>query len=242
MNLKKKMQILTAMSIALLLGLSLVVWAQTPTLVRRAELSVPFGTVTGRIVLVADYLVFVDEDRSEDSFTIPRSEIKDIKIEGDDLKVETKRAIRDPSGERTSFSFRLREGSGEALTLWAGTRSVASNTAASAITNTGVSESGEQWIYSAKHPHSLALVPSGSCTGKLIINPERVVYESLEEREHTRQWPLSDIKKIKRKSPYKVEIEPFNREKYVLELEGNGIDITVFKKLENWLSMARSRR
>ena len=111
-----------------------------------------------------------------------------------------------------------------------------------ALANTGVSESGEQWIYNAKHPHTLALAPSGSCTGKLIVNQERVVYESLEDREHTRQWPLVDIKKIKRKSPYKIEIESFNREKYTLELEGQGMDIAVFKKLQNWISLARSRR
>lgn len=88
----------------------------------------------------------------------------------------------------------------------------------------------------------MARVPSGSCNGKLIVNQERLVYESLEDREHTRQWPLVDIKKIKRKSPYKIEIEPFNRDKYTLELEGQGMDISVFKKVQNWISLARVRR
>ncbi len=241
MNLKNKIQLnlVAVILVTMAVGLSLVVMAQTPTLVRRAELAVPFGTVTGRLVVVADYLVFVDEDRAEDSFTIARSEIKDLKAEGEAIKVETTRAIRDRSGERTSFSFRLRDGSSEALVLWAGTKSTAST---STFANTGINEAGEQWIYNAKHPHSLALVPSGSCTGKLIVNQERVVYESVEDREHTRQWPLIDIKKIKRKSPYKIEIEAFNREKYTLELEGQGMDIGVFKKLQNWISLARSRR
>lgn len=238
MNIKKTtLQFVIAFIAALSLLLSLTVLAQTPTLVRRAELAVPFGSITGRLVVVADYMVFVDEDRNEDSFTIARSDIKDFKVEGDSLRIETKRALRDRSGERTSFSFRLRDGSSEALVLWAGTKSTTS-----AIANTGVSEAGEQWIYNVKHPHSLALVPSGSCTGKLIINQERVVFESLEDREHTRQWPLTDIKKIKRKSPYKVEIEPFNRDKYTLELEGKGMDISEFKKLQNWITLARTKR
>jgi hypothetical protein len=84
-------------------------------------------------------------------------------------------------------------------------------------------------------------VPSGSCTGKLIIARERVTYESLEDREHTRQWPLADIKKAKRDSPYLIEIEPFKGDKYTLEIEGKGIDIDVYKKLTNWMSLARGK-
>lgn len=240
MNMNKTtVQFVIAVIAALSLLFSLTILAQTPTLVRRAELAVPFGSITGRVVVVADYLVFVDEDRNEDSFTIARSDIKDFKAEGDSLRIETKRALRDRSGERTSFSFRLRDGSTEALVLWAGTRSAATT---NALANTGVSEAGEQWVYNAKHPHTVARVPSGSCTGKLLINQERVVFESLEDREHTRQWPLVDIKKIKRKSPYKLEIEPFNRDKYTLELEGKGMDISEFKKLQNWITIARVRR
>ena len=235
---KKQLNLIIAIVATLSLLFSLTILAQTPTLVRRAELAVPFGTITGRLVVVADYMVFVDEDRNEDSFTLARNEIKDYKAEGDTLKIEMKRAVRTRAGESTSFSFRLRDGSSEALALWAGTKSATTNTFA----NTGLSEAGEQWVYNAKHPHTVARVPSGSCNGKLIVNQERIVYESMEDREHTRQWPLVDIKKIKRKSPYKIEIEPFNRDKYTLELEGQGMDITVFKKLQNWISLSRVRR
>jgi hypothetical protein len=236
---KTTLQFIIVIIATLSLLLSLTVFAQTPTLVRRADLAVPFGTITGRLVVVADYMVFVDEDRTEDSFTIARSDIKDFKAIGVMLQVETKRAIRDRSGERTNFSFRLRDGSSEALALWAGTTST---TVTNTFANTGLSEAGEQWIYNVKHPHTVARVPSGSCTGKLIINQTRIVYESMEDREHTRQWPLVDIKKIKRKSPYKIEIEPFNRDKYTLELDGQGLDIAVFKKLQNWISLSRMRR
>lgn len=132
----KQLKLVIAMIATLSLLLSLTILAQTPTLVRRAELAVPFGTITGRLVVVADYMVFVDEDRNEDSFTLARNEIKDFRAEGDTVNIEMKRAIRTRAGENSSFSFRLRDGSSEALALWAGTKSTApTNTFA----NTGLS-------------------------------------------------------------------------------------------------------
>ncbi len=229
--------------LVLLIGLTLAVsgmaLAQTPAIVQRADLSVPFGTASGKLVLVADQLVFVDQDKSEDSFSITRSEIQDHSIEGDMVTVRTRRPLRVRGEEKTQFSFRLREGSSEALKVWAA--SASATTASSTSRSTSGNVETEQWVYSAKHPHTVARVPSGSCTGKLIISRDRVVYESLEDREHTRQWPLADIKKVKRSSPYKIEIEPLTGDKYTLELEGKGIDVSVHKQLMNWISLARQK-
>ncbi|MBP6819955.1 MAG: hypothetical protein KA368_00190 [Acidobacteria bacterium] len=227
---------------AFALCVSLSVQAQTPVVVQRADLSIPFGTVSGKLVVVADQLVFVDNDRQEDSFVIARSEILELKADNDVVMISTRRPVRARGEEKSQFNFRLREGSSESLTLWAGVKSAPTSTAMSAATPAGSgNEQDERWVYNAKHPHKVALVPSGSCTGKLIITRDRVVYESLEDREHTRQWPLADIKNVKRKSPYQIEIEPFNRETYTLEIEGKGIDVSVHKQLMNRISIARQK-
>ncbi len=223
---------------------SLLAQAQTPVVVQRADLSIPFGTVSGKLIIVSDQLVFVDNDRQEDSFTIARSEIQALKTENDVVMISTRRPIRARGEEKSQFNFRLRDGSSESLAVWANVKSGAS-TPTVAMSNpaaAGVNDSNsEQWVYNAKHAHKVALVPSGSCTGKLIISRDRVVYESLEEREHTQQWPLADIKKITRKNPYEIEIEPFNRDKYTLQIEGKGIDISVHKQLMNRISLARQK-
>lgn len=224
----------------LALGLSISLTAQTPVVVQRADLSIPFGTVPGKLLVVADQLVFVDNDRQEDSFTIARSEIQEMKTDNDVVMITTRHPIRARGEEKLQFNFRLREGSSESLMVWANVKSASPATAPSALA-AEAGEEGERWVYNAKHPHRVALVPSGSCTGKLIITRDRVAYESLEEREHTRQWPLADIKKIKRKSPYQLEIEPFNRDNYTLEIEGKGIDIGIHKKLMDWISLARRK-
>ncbi|MFN0088157.1 MAG: hypothetical protein ACKVX9_22395 [Blastocatellia bacterium] len=240
----------------LALGLSLPLTAQTPVVVQRADLSIPFGTVSGKLVIVSDHLVFVDNDRQENSFAIARNEIQEFKTENDVVMISTRRPIRTRGEEMSQFSFRLRDGSSESLTVWAGMKSAVLAAAAPAVAAAAVAtattqapadltrsgnEQEERFVYNAKHSHSMALVPSGSCTGKLIITRDRVIYESLENREHTRQWPVVDLKKVKRNNPYRIEIEPFNRDKYTLELEGAGMDISVFKKLENWIVTARTK-
>lgn len=230
---RQSLKLSAVISVVLALCLSLLAVAQTATVARRAELAVPFGTATGKLVLVGDYLTFVDDERPDASFTIARSDLKNFKAEGDQVTVETQRAVRDRSGERTNFAFRVLEGSSDSFAVWAAAKDKPAVTATAA--------EGESWTFNAKHSHSVARVPSGSCTGKLIITRDRVVYESLEDREHTRQWPLIDIKKVKRGNPYKFEVEPFNRDKYTLELEGSGMDISVFKKLQNWIVQARTK-
>jgi len=50
-----------------------------------------------------------------------------------------------------------------------------------------------------KHSHKLALAPSGSCSGNLILTKDRLTYESVEERDHTRQWLFKDMLRTKRR-------------------------------------------
>lgn len=243
-NIGKKLKFSIAMisALVLVMVLSGILIAQTQVMVRKAELAVPFGTISGKLVFVSDQMVFVDEDRPEDSFAITRAEISDFKTDNDIVNVTTRRAIRVRSEEKSQFSFRLREGTPEALSLWAGAKTTAANTAAAASgkteTSPASSEKEQKWVYNARHPHMFGL---GSCTGKLIITRERLVYESLDNREHTRQWPLIDIKRVKRASPYKIEIDTFNRDDYTLELEGQGMDIDVQKMLDEWISLSRQK-
>src|SRR5215204_648008 len=104
------MRIKTSILTGFLLFGSSVLGAQTKVEVKKAELSVPFGTVNGTAVLVGDYMVFIDEQQVQSSFAIARSEIQKITSEGRGVNIETRQPIRDRSGERTQFTVRLSEG------------------------------------------------------------------------------------------------------------------------------------
>src|SRR4029453_3505505 len=50
--------------------------AQVPAQVQKAELAIPFGAVAGKIVMAGDHLVFIDEERPDQSFVVARTEIE----------------------------------------------------------------------------------------------------------------------------------------------------------------------
>ncbi len=98
-------------TIALLAAFSLfsVGFLLADTLVRipKAELSIPFGAVKGEILLADGYLVFIDEEKPELSFVIPRGILQTLSSKDDVMTFELNRSIRDRSGERASLVFRL---------------------------------------------------------------------------------------------------------------------------------------
>lgn len=100
-------------TIALLLAFFLfpVSFPLADTLVRipNAELSIPFGAVKGEILLAGSYLVFIDEEKPELSFVIPRGILQDLSSKDDVLTFHLNKSIRDRSGERASLIFRLAE-------------------------------------------------------------------------------------------------------------------------------------
>jgi len=94
--------------------------AQTPAQVQKAELAIPFGTVSGKIVMAGDHLVFIDEERPDQSFVVARTEVEDLTIQDRTASLELRRPVQDRSGERSRLNFRLTNGETVALKRWFG--------------------------------------------------------------------------------------------------------------------------
>ncbi len=58
----------------------------------------------------------------------------------------------------------------------------------------------------------------------------------------SRRWQLKDIKEIKLKNPYEIEIDPFIGGKYTLRLDGKGMDNSEFKTIVDRVTAARVAR
>jgi hypothetical protein len=105
---------------------SLAVWvcsaslmiAQTTAQLQKAELAIPFGTVSGKIVMTGDHLVFIDEEKPGQSFVVARTEVEDLTIQDRTASLELRRPVQDRSGERTRLNFRLASGETVALKRW----------------------------------------------------------------------------------------------------------------------------
>ena len=91
--------------------------------------------------------------------------------------------------------------------------------------------------YQVKHDHLL-----GSCRGRLIVEPNRLVFESITDIGHSRQWGLKDIKELKRDNPYGIKVVPFSGDTYDLEFQGRGMDSDEYRALVDRITSARTQQ
>jgi len=218
-------------------------FAQLPVQTQKAELAIPFGVVPGRLVTVGEYLVFIDEEKPEASFALTRAGMRNLSYAAEVVTVETLKPVRDRSGEKTVFSFRL--ASPQEAPPFAEWFKTTAGTVTAASPQTGKEAEKKEAArpeipegaktYQARHTH----FPRGGCSGRLIIEPNRVVFESVGEIDHSRQWDLRDIKELRRDSPYSIRIVPFAGNEYNLQLQGQGMDSNEFKALVDRITAAR---
>jgi hypothetical protein len=219
------------------------VWAQTTVQVQKAQLAIPFGSVNGTLVLAGDMLVFVDEANTGASFGVSRSDITDMRTEGDVLIAELRQPIRDRTGDRNRLTFRLAQpGASAMLPDWWRQKpaigATATPPAVPAPAGGATPRSGEPLILAVRHDHT---VRSG-CTGRLIITDDRINYESVSDLDHSRQWNMRDIRELKRKNPYHLEIDGFGEGDYNFNLQGRSLDTDEFRKLVDRIAAARAQR
>jgi hypothetical protein len=221
--------------------------AQVPVAVAGAELAIPFGAVTGQIAATNDVFIFVGDERKDASFAIRRGNIRNVSVAGDVLTIETVEAVNGG----TSFNFKITEGEASKMAEWArgnaptsmpaGAASAA--LAASAAPATGAAgrgapragDSGPKFTYQAQQKRRMG----SNSTGKLEIYEDQIRYDSLDNVDRSRQWQLQEIKEIKRKNPYKVEVNPFVGSKETFDLIGGGMSSADFQEIRAMISKQR---
>lgn len=208
--------------------------AETVSLGYPVQLSIPFGGVQGTLLLFEDRLVFADTAKPEFSFGIERSNISESVVVEGVLSVVTSRAVRDRSGERSRFSFKL-PATAEPGPLVAWTKGVA---APAAAPEAAASREGQEFVYDAKHTH----FPFGACTGRVVFTAERFLFESVGNASHSRQWAMKDLKEVRRPNPYELEIKPFDGNDYKLNLLGKAMSSSDYQKLVEFVTNARMPR
>ncbi|MEZ5401237.1 MAG: hypothetical protein R2729_16320 [Bryobacteraceae bacterium] len=214
--------------------------AQEPVVVQRAELAVAFGTVAGKVVIVGDYLTFVDDEKPEASFAVARKDVEDLRLESGVLNVRLKRAIRDREGERTRLALRLPEGASPAgLQAWYDrTPPAAPEPAATkADTNPKTAEPAGAKVYRARHKHLF-----GGCDGRLVLLEEQINFESISDVGHSRRWRYQDVKELKRKNPFELKIQPFGADEYEFEIPSPGIDQPDYQALVDGITRSRLQK
>lgn len=233
----KEKFVLVAFSTAIICLFTFTTFAQSGVDVMKAELASDFSKIEGKVILTNHELVFVDDSRVENSFAIEKDNFADITGEDSILTIVTSRPVLVGTSEKTRFVFRLHDRNAGDFSQNLRFKSSSVNTvkASADVTPSNTATAG---VYEVKHGHRLY----GSCSGRLIVGADRISYESSDERDHSRQWLLTDIKKLSRKGPYEISIKPFKGSGFTLEVLGSGIDIVDFKALEDKVALAKTRR
>ena len=217
--------------ISLILGSTLL--AEVDLRVFRADLSASFGGVAGKLILHPNYLSFIDDQRPEASFAVEKSDIEGLENEGQMVRIQLRRSVRDRSGETNRVVLRLATPSEAASVArwWGGGVETASSQSPAAAT-----PSGEEMVFSARRKKWLR----GNTAGKLMITKDQVIFESTDNISDSRRWAFRDIKELKLKNPYELEIEPFDGNKYNLELVGQGMSSDQYRVLVDRVTRART--
>ncbi|MEP7364265.1 MAG: hypothetical protein ABI972_13505 [Acidobacteriota bacterium] len=208
--------------------------AQSEVRVLSADLGAAFGAVTGKLVVQDATLTFVDLERPEASFAVDKTNVQSITRVNDSLVVQLKQAVKDRVGDSTRLSLRIAAPNESAIVeQWFQSGLAAGKTSADS-TKTATAD---RWSYPARRDKLL-----GGTDGTLVVTPERIIFESLDKAEESRRWDLKEIKELKRKNPYQVEIIPFQGDKYDLKLSGSGMESEQFRQMVDWITRARTAR
>jgi hypothetical protein len=198
-----------------------------------AEYSVPFGTATGQLLMLGDYLVFVDSQAPESSFVLPRATLSSANAQGSTVTLQSTQPVRNAAGDVSQLSFRV---TGDPMTVVSWYQSNTPRGADRTVANSEAAGASAQ-SFEATHDHFV-----GSCHGRLVISGNQLAYESVDDANHSRRWEYSSIREIKHPNPYEIRIKPSVGEEYKLKLGGAGMDPSAFTKLVDQVTQARAGR
>lgn len=231
--------------------------AQAPVKVQKAELSINFGIAKGELIAAGDLLVFVDQEMADGSFSIEKSNIAGWTEADGVITVSTNKPVKDRSGERSRFAFRLLDGGSAGLATWYREPAKNGNGTASAPTPADAAATTAQMTKSAEaaaataagvtkvefkeksYPAKQKRFPYGASEGRLVIQEKQMAFEANGDTRRSRIWELKDIKALKQTGPYYLEIEPFTGDTYKVDLLGEGMTPSEFKALQERVAAAR---
>ena len=168
-------------------------------------------------------VVFVNTEKPEMSLHIPAKIITSSSLNEGTVTIVASAPIHGLS----TFHFKLADPSA-AFALSAGTSTGRGGRAAAptgSIAANSAESPGLMKTFEVRHRH----FPRGGCQGRLVVREDKIQFESMTEIGHSELWRMSDIKEIKRKNPYKVELKPFQGSGYDFEVLRQGMSPSDFE-------------
>jgi hypothetical protein len=212
----KSLSLLTASPLLLLLAIPAA--AAAPVTVYPAQITGANGIDTGKVLLVGNNLVFVDDQNPANSFDISRSDISGLGMANGAMNITLGQPFNSPlvMGQSVVLRFTGPYGPAE-VTSWAG------------IPPSGSAVTGEANRGPVPPPSGAAPpvtmyefnVHHDDDNGRLVIGAYDVHFESFNHPDHSRTWAYSDIKSFTRdQDDRQVKIQPYHGDSYTFKIQG----------------------
>jgi hypothetical protein len=225
----------TIRSFALALTLCAVsAWA-ADLIVQRATLWGPNGTVPGKLVIRGDQMSFIDDNNPDMSFIIPKTDVRAARWEGGRLTIDLAHPYASSIGaNRSDLVFVMPD----------------QTSAGSVITWMGVPVSGysagaeSEANRTATPPSTLNItdvrfdVKNGDQRGKLMLQPDQLVFESLTDARHSRSWKYSDIRELTH-NDHEIKVKGRHGDDYEFQIKNRAMLDTAYNLISDKVIAAR---
>jgi hypothetical protein len=189
--------------------------------------------VSGKVAIMKDHLLFVDDENLPTSFLLERSNISAANPDGEAITLQLKQPVTDRAGSSTRVILRMNVASDAlALASWYNSGRVDGGP------SSGSAGSANTLTFSAQRKKRFR----SNTDGKLIVDGERMIFESVENASESRRWELKEIREFRQKNPFEVTVTSSGGERYTLTLSGKGMDNSEFREISDRITKARTER
>jgi hypothetical protein len=199
--------------------------------VQNATLWGPNGNAQGKLVMRGDQMTFIDDNNPDMSFIIPKSEVKSARWENGRLTINLAHPYeRDGGTGGPDLVFVMPDqSSAGSIISWMG------------VPVAGYSGEADR---SSIPPSNTQItdvrfdVRNGDQHGKLLLQNDELVFESLTDAKHSRHWKYSDIRELTR-DKHELKIQPYHGDKYEFQFNNRAMLDTVYNLLSDRVVDAR---
>lgn len=216
-----------ALTMALAAG---VTWA-ADLYVQRATLWSPNGTAQGKLVIRGDQMTFIDDNNPDMSFIVPKSDVRAARWEGGRLTVNVAHPYTSSLGaDREDVIFVMPDQtSAGSVISWVG------------VPVAGFTGEADRVVVA---PSNLQItdvrfdVNNGDQKGKLMLQNDELVFESLSDAKHSRHWKYTDVRELS-KNGKEIKIQPYHGDKYEFQFHNKAMLETAYNLLSDKVVAAR---
>ncbi len=207
-------------------------WAADRVVAYRAQLNGPSGLVNGVLVTVGDQLVFVNPDRPDLAFAIPRADVRSVTLRENGLiDAQVTPPYAGPYGQSSAFDIRLLDPAAvNPLIGWVGVP-----LAPGSIRTDTVELGGRQMqsvMFDVKHDDD---------TGRLIVTPAGIDFEDIANRSKSRHWGYAELKGVDRKDDGQIVIKPYHGDEFKVKTTSRAMDDAIYSSIADRIVAARPR-